>query len=282
MIYVHQGKTYLVEELNMNDMIAIVRPVKNCGYFTSNRDHTDIIVMKKTYSKKIALRNKCKLDTTSNSDTKLDTTSNDLHQKEHIQINCGRVRVVTKVYGYRKHRKISGEIFDIVNVPGFPPVHFESIGIWIDLPISIYNKVEEKNLSWVGGIHAAQHLLRQCVFDAVGGQSADVMTECASPHQERQRPLRLIVVDKTPGGCGVCEAAILKMPSILSRALAIINQCPCDNNNCDDTCSHTTNEVQSVRGCPACVMDPSCPERNIALCKRAAKIIFEAIQLKSL
>ena len=144
---------------------------------------------------------------------------------------------------------------------GLPPLLLETRAWWIDLPPRLKQRVEEEEggrLSWIGGVHAAQHLLLSLLPLHVPLCQHDLITECASPFQRRERPLRLVVVDAVPGGSGMAPRAFVKAQDIIRQALQVISSCECNG----------------VRGCLACTMLPSCREYNVVLCKRAATMIL--------
>jgi ATP-dependent helicase YprA (DUF1998 family) len=97
------------------------------------------------------------------------------------------------------------------------------------------------------------------------------VAECISHLESRSRPLRLVLYDKRPstcgtagaggeGGSGIAREVFPHMLKLLEAALHLIATCSCGE--------------ASITGCPSCIQDPHCSEKNMVLDKRAAACIL--------
>ena len=170
-------------------------------------------------------------------------------------IYAGNVNVTLKVWGYRKHRKANGRLFDTVDLH-LPPHQMDTQGVWVDLPPALAQHVEARGGSFLGGIHAAAHAVMNVVPLHVVSDRADLATECPSPFQERIRPLRLVLYDAAEGGSGLCQEVFRCMGEVLRMAHRLVRDCPC------------------AHGCPSCIHDAQCSEYNIVMDKDAGMLIL--------
>lgn len=168
--------------------------------------------------------------------------------------------MVLQVWGYRKHRKPKGDIFDTVELD-LPPVEMDTRGVWIDLPPSLAAHVEATGGDFLGGIHGAAHAIINVIPLFVLCERTDLGTECPSVYQERARPLRLVIYDDAEGGSGVCREVFPLMERVLAAARDLVAQCQ----GCGP----------QGHGCPRCVQDPHCSEYNEVLDKAAALRILD-------
>lgn len=121
--------------------------------------------------------------------------------------------------------------------------------------------VEQLGLHFIGGVHAAAHALMLATRMLVPCDPADLGCECVHSFQTRERPLRLVLFDRRPGGTGVCDAAFDCMDTVVQRALDVVRSCLC----------------AEAQGCPGCVQDPRCTEYNYVLDRPAARALLGAV-----
>nr|TKS12647.1 hypothetical protein D5086_0000061660 [Populus alba] len=118
--------------------------------------------------------------------------------------------------------------------------------VWIPVPQSIKELVEEKQFSIRGGLRAASHAL----------------LNCPNPHDSRYFPGRILVYDQHPGGTGVSMQTQPYFPGLLNAALELL------------TCCHCSGDT----GCPNCVQSMVCHEYNeVIIHKDAAIMIIEDV-----
>ncbi|KAN0124052.1 P-loop containing nucleoside triphosphate hydrolase protein [Russula decolorans] len=222
-IFLHQGKTYIVREINHDSKQArLIRT--DVDWLTTPRDFTDVDPIQTWRIREIKVSPRRAL--------------------------YGKVNRRTIVFGYHKIR--GQTIIDTVWVD-MPPYENTTTGMWID--------VSKEALDFLGGgaaaaIHAAAHaFLNQ--FPMAG----DLRTECPVPEKEtskkessRKRPGRLIFYDlvgRSTGG--VAAKAFDHASDLLFRALEAVSSCDCvDERGCENCTTSSLcrrgNEVSSKRG----------------------------------
>ncbi|CAH1422386.1 unnamed protein product [Lactuca virosa] len=237
-VYMQQGKTYLVKNLNLSTKIASCQEA-DLKYYTKIRDFTDIEVVGGhiAYPAKIP---------------------NIYHSKTSAQSNpC---KVTTNWFGFRRIWKGSNRVFDTVDL-SLPSYTYESMAVWIRVPQSIKTAVEMENYSFRGGLHAAGHALLHIVPLYIICNSSDLASECVNPHDTRYIPERILLYDSRPGGTGISSQVQPIFTELLSAALELITSCCCSGD----------------AGCPNCVQNLSCHEYNEVLHKDAAMMIIKGV-----
>ncbi|KAK9278899.1 hypothetical protein L1049_028480 [Liquidambar formosana] len=237
-VYMNQGKTYLVKDLDISSKIALCQ-VADLKYYTKTRDYTDIHVI----SGDIAYPARV-------SENKFPKTTAQTH-------NC---KVTTTWFGFRRIWRGSNQVFDTVEL-SLPTYSYESQAVWIRVPQSIKTAVEIQKISFRAGLHAASHALLNVVPLYVICNSSDLAPECANPHDTRYFPERILLYDQHPGGTGFSAQVQPFFTELLACALELLTSCCCSG----DT------------GCPNCIQSLACHEYNEVLHKDAAIIIIKGV-----
>ncbi|KAF9587578.1 hypothetical protein IFM89_004036 [Coptis chinensis] len=179
-------------------------------------------------------------------------------------------KVTTTWFGFFKIQRGSNEILDSVPL-SLPNYSYESQAVWIRVPPSIKDAVENRKLSFPAGLHAVAHALCNVVPLFIQCNSSDLASECVNPNEihylsegeikyRRQKvPERILLYDQHPGGSGVSAQMQPRFREILVASLELITTCRCS--------------VET--GCPSCVQSFSCHEYNEVLHKNAAIIILK-------
>lgn len=281
-IYMHQGQTYLVQELNTERRFARVSRV-HVDWNTQQRDITDIDPIETEAIREIGH------DTTSDSTTKA---------------YFGSVRIRAVVYGFFKIDS-RGRILDAVQVDN-PPIERHTKGVWMDVPKRALEILESHRLNAAAAIHAAEHAILSLLPTYIISTPGDMRTECkvakkelgtnllrASRHAtdrinissqkkntnshgnenpepslsppHRQRPARLTFYDTKGGrsgsGSGLAGKAFEFIDSLLQRALSRIEACAC----------------VTPGGCLECVCDERCREGNVVMSKAGARVVLRCL-----
>ncbi|XP_057952391.1 uncharacterized protein LOC131146670 isoform X2 [Malania oleifera] len=237
-VYMHQGKTYLVMDLNVSSKIALCQAA-DLKYYTKTRDYTDIHVIggEIAYPARISKVGFCQ-------------TTAQAHP-------C---KVTTTWFGFRRIWRGSNQVFDTVEL-SLPTYSYESQAVWIRVPQSIKTAVEIKNFSFRSGLHAASHALLNVVPLYIICNTSDLASECANPHDTRYIPERILLYDQHPGGTGISAQVQPRFTELLGAALELLTSCCCTG----DT------------GCPNCVQSLACHEYNEVLHKDAAIMIIKGV-----
>ncbi|TVU38010.1 hypothetical protein EJB05_11357 [Eragrostis curvula] len=238
-VYMHQGVNYLVEELDLSSRTAFCRKA-DLKYYTKTRDYTDINVLGGEFA--YLPTSTCKTNS-----AKTTAQAND----------C---KVTTKWFGFYRIWKSSNKISDSLEL-NLPPYSFDSQAVWIRIPHPVKLTVEERNLQFRGGSHAASHSLLNIVPLHLMCSASDIGTECANPHETRGIPDRILLYDRHPGGIGIAYQVQSLFGELLIAALELVSTCSCT----------------SAAGCPNCIQSLTCSEYNEVLDKEAAILILKGV-----
>ncbi|KAD4888870.1 hypothetical protein E3N88_20943 [Mikania micrantha] len=237
-VYMQQGKTYLVKNLDLSTKIALCQET-DLKYYTKTRDYTDIEVVNGHIAYPIKI---CNI------------------QKSKTNAQSNPCKVTTTWFGFRRIWKGSNQVFDTVNL-SLPSYTYESQAVWIRVPQSLKTAVETASYSFRGGLHAAGHALLHIIPLYIICNSSDLASECVNPHDTRYIPERILLYDSHPGGTGISAQVQPIFTQLLTAALELITSCCCSG----DT------------GCPSCVQNLSCHEYNEVLHKDAAIMIIKGV-----
>lgn len=196
-IYLHQGESYLVTELDLTKSQATLIPAQ-VDYYTQPSEQSDIHIVKSS---------------------------------RHRQLNTttaywGTVRVTQQVVGYRRVRQFSEA--NLGEVPlEMPPNIFETRALWWDVPVEWIKLLARRGWDFMGGIHAVEHaaigllpLFAMCDRWDIGGLSTPM-------HPDTERP-QIFIYDGYPGGVGITEKGFNLLPELWEATLAAIKECPCE------------------------------------------------------
>jgi len=197
-IYLHQGESYLVTELDLASRIAHARPTR-ASYYTVVKDLTDIRVKKVLKSKRCRQTN----------------------------VHLGEVEVTVSVIGFKKKAHFTEEIIG-EEVLDLPPQRFASVALWFDIPAGLLDGLEKKGLDAAGGLHAAEHaaigilpLFALCDRNDIGGVST-------ARHPDTGKA-GIFIYDAYPGGVGIAERGFELVEKLWQTTLQAISECPCQD-----------------------------------------------------
>ncbi|KAH8923151.1 P-loop containing nucleoside triphosphate hydrolase protein [Atractiella rhizophila] len=195
-VFLHQGRSYLVGEVDHDRKLAMVRR-KDVDWITRQRDFTDVDAMETRRIREI--------------------------KGGTARAYYGKVRVRRVVYGYFKVDR-KNNVLDTVDVD-FPPFEREGDGMWIDVPRHGIEILRAKGFHVAGSIHAANHAIISLTPIFAMSTHGEVQTECKAPQKElnskksrRKRPARLILYDKGGNSGGICAKIFDHISLLLSTA----------------------------------------------------------------
>ncbi|XP_072971707.1 uncharacterized protein [Typha angustifolia] len=238
-VYIHQGVTYLVDDLDLSSKIAFCQKA-DLKYYTKTRDYTDIHVVGGDLAYPSAKESECD------------------HIRTTAEVNS--CKVTTKWFGFYRIWRASNKIFDRVEL-ALPTYSYDSQAAWTRVPQSVKTAVEMQGLQFRAGLHAASHALLNVVPLYMMCNASDMGTECANPHETRAIPERILLYDRHPGGIGIASQVQRLFGELLAAALEQITTCNC----------------LGATGCPNCVQTLSCGEYNEVLDKGAALLILKGV-----
>jgi len=197
-IYLHQGESYLVEELDLAARTACARPV-TVNYYTQDKEITDLHIIKLMQEKSCG----------------------------RIKVYLGEVEVTTRVVGFKKLAQFTEEVIGEEPLD-LPPQHFPTVALWFDMPPGIAARLAKDQLDFAGGLHATEHaaigilpLFALCDRNDIGGVSTPL-------HPDTGRP-QVFIYDAYPGGIGIAEKGFDLVDELWQTTLKAIKECPCED-----------------------------------------------------
>ena len=199
-IYLHQGESYIVEDLDIAAGVAYLTTA-DVPYYTDSRDVTDIRIIETKQSKHL----------------------------NGAAVHVGEVEVSRQVIGYRKrgfYSADSGEDDLGDELLDLPARVFKTVAFWFDLPAPTFAKALRDREDLAGGLHALEHaaigvlpLFALCDRNDIGGVSTPMHADTGEP--------QVFIYDGHPGGVGIAEHGYAIVDELLRTALAAIEECPC-------------------------------------------------------
>ena len=197
-VYLHQGRAFLVEHLDLDTRTVTVSETP-VDYYTKIRGDTDIEIL-------------------------------EIHEEKTVYgtvAYAGKVKVTDRITGYEKWRiharKMMGAIPLVI-----PPQVFETDGLWFQIPYAVQQAAESAGYDFLGGIHAIEHaaigifpLLIMADRNDLGGVATPIHPQVGSG--------AIFIYDGIAGGAGITRSAYNRMRELLDRTLEAIDNCPCES-----------------------------------------------------
>ncbi|CAM3178233.1 Helicase C-terminal domain-containing protein [Actinomyces slackii] len=244
-VYVHQGRTYVVEELTAD--AALVHQRSAVGYRTRARSRSTVRILAERERQVWELPTDSPATAPATPDT----------PPASVTWSFGSVEVTSQVTGYVT-----------LATPGMEVVSQHSLemeehtlptaAVWWTIPLDACRAAGIGPDSLPGALHAAEHasisllpLLATCDRWDIGGLSTDLHPQTMAP--------TVFVHDGHAGGAGFAERGFRAGRQWLEATLAVIEDCPC------------------ATGCPSCVQSPKCGNNNEPLDKAGAIALLRMI-----
>ncbi|MFH1381821.1 MAG: DEAD/DEAH box helicase [Chloroflexota bacterium] len=227
-IYLHQGESYLVNDLDLASRTAYAAPA-TVSYYTQTKEITDLRITKTLREKYCG----------------------------PVKVCLGEVEVTTIVVGFKKKAQYTEEVIGEEPLD-LPPQHFPTVALWFDVPAQAVEKLDEEQLDFAGGLHAAEHaaisilpLFALCDRNDIGGVSTPLHADTGQA--------QIFIYDGYPGGIGIAEKGFDIVKDLWRATLKAISECPCRD------------------GCPSCIQSPKCGNNNEPLDKKAAQVLLQGL-----
>jgi len=195
-IYLHQGESYLVTELDLANRTACVVPT-NVPYYTQTKDITELHIIRVIRSRNCGQTTVC----------------------------LGKVEVTTTVVGFRKKAQFTEEVIGEEPLD-LPPQYFTTIALWFDLPATVSDRIVAAQRDIAGGLHAAEHaaiailpLFALCDRNDIGGVSALFHPDTGKA--------QIFIYDAYPGGIGIAEKGFNMIVELWAATHKVVKECPC-------------------------------------------------------
>lgn len=197
-IYVHQGRSYLVELLDEQNHTVLVSRAQP-EYYTQARDLTTVEVLETTHEE----------------------------QWGQIGVFFGDVKVTTQVVSFQRKALISNEIL------GEEPLELEprelfTKAVWFTIPEPRLHHAGMDAESAPGSLHAAEHAAIGMLPLVASSDRWDIGGVSTALHADTGQPT-IFVYDGHPGGAGFAERAHAMAPHWLRATRDAILACECQS-----------------------------------------------------
>ena len=194
-VLLHQGETYISEELNLNSLTAKVRQ-EDVNYYTEAKKTVDVAV-KKVFEEK----------------------------QNGVNIGLGELAITEffEEFLVKTYDEVIGrEPIEL------PPLNFSTVGTWFTVPEEIREEVEHQGLDFEGGLHAVEHAMiamapmyAMCDRWDIGGLSTPLHSDTGCP--------TIFIYDGFEGGIGISETLYTKINELWNKTLQLIDNCECQD-----------------------------------------------------
>ena len=195
-VYLHQGDTYLVTELDMAAGLAHLKPVDS-GYYTEPRE------VGQTYILAVDTR----------------------RQAGAVTASTGRVRVMQRIIGYRRKQFMKDEVLVDVALD-YPPQSFETVALWWDVPPAISERLKHAGRDLAGSLHAVEHVCAAVLPLFAMCDRMDIGASRRHSHPDTGKP-QVMLYDACAGGIGISEQGFRLVERVWQAALDSITLCAC-------------------------------------------------------
>ncbi len=196
-IYLHQGNSYLVKELNLEAKVALVE-LTWADYYTQPREETFIEILTEERKKEVG----------------------------KTQVYFGQLEVTNHVIAYQRRHIYTGKILSTEEL-SLPPQVFKTKGFWFIVPENLIRKLSLDERQLAGGIHALEHagigilpLFAICDRWDIGGVS--------TPLHYQTDETTIFIYDGIEGGIGIAEKGFELFNEHLKATWHLIKDCPCE------------------------------------------------------
>jgi DEAD/DEAH box helicase domain-containing protein len=196
--YLHRGRDFEVEGLNLAAHTALVRKVPN-RYYTRPRVETDVEILEESEERDLC---------------------------NGAKLYWGKVRTTDIVTFYKKIQVSDSREIGVFPLD-LPPITFETRGLWVTLPPLLPNgSVHPNFVEFLGALHASEHaaigllpLFAMCDRGDIGGLSVAVHRQTGLP--------TIFIYDGYPGGVGISERGYDAFEELARDTLSLLVRCPC-------------------------------------------------------
>ncbi|MDP9798923.1 DEAD/DEAH box helicase domain-containing protein [Catenuloplanes nepalensis] len=196
-VYLHQGSSFVVEELHLDDAVALVR-AEEPDWTTHARDVTSLAV----------------------------ASVRERFDAGPVSLFLGEVDVHSQVVSYQRRRIGSGEVIDTRPLD-LPARELHTVAVWFTITPEALEAAGVEPADFPGALHAAEHaaigllpLVATCDRWDIGGISTAAHPDTGLP--------TVFVYDGHPGGAGFAERAHAVAADWLRATREAISSCACE------------------------------------------------------
>lgn len=198
-VYVHQGEHFVVQELNLDDYVALVEPAQP-DYTTRARSTTDIRILGEAHETRQLTKG--------------------------VSVASVDVEVTDRVTGYVV-RLADGSVSEHIPLD-LPAQHLETRAVAYTIDPLVLDSLGISAGEVPGALHAAEHaaigllpLIATCDRWDIGGVSTAL-------HQDTLLPT-VFVYDGHPGGAGMSDEGFARFHTWITATYGAVESCPCEH-----------------------------------------------------
>ncbi len=195
-VYLHQGDTFEVDELDL-DRREVRVTARTVGHYTQTQQEKNLDVLEVAASTRLG----------------------------RLTYHLGSVRVESHVVGYQKRKLGTGEILEH-DWLDLPPTVFDTHAIWYTVPTGLLQSAGIGDARLLGTLHAAEHagiamlpLFAVCDRWDIGGLSTNWHPFAGEA--------TVFIYEGIPGGAGISAIAYDIRSRHLEATADAIEECPC-------------------------------------------------------
>ncbi len=196
-IYLHQGRTWRIAELDLDDATAVAT-IDPGDTYTQARTDTSVEIVEVDEERTVGAS----------------------------ALHLGRVRIHSRVVGYQRKDVRTREVLATVELD-LPPQVLDTRGVWYTVDESVLARAGVSPAAVPGTLHAVEHtaigllpLFAICDRWDVGGVSTAVQADTGLP--------TVVIHDAHPGGTGIAELAFGAADRHLAATLELLEACGCE------------------------------------------------------
>jgi len=227
-VYLHGGRAFLVDELDVERRRVRAAPAR-LDYYTVVLGDKETEILERRARRRSG----------------------------EFEVGLGRLKVTVRIREYQKKRLFDGEPLSTHPLE-VPPLIFETVGMWVELPPGMAAAWAERGLHFMGSVHACEHAAIGLFPLMAIADRGDVGGISYTGHPQTGGPA-FFIYDGVPGGAGLAEQAYAGLETLLTRTLELVRGCGCDE------------------GCPGCIQSPKCGNGNKPLDKAGACLALQAL-----
>ncbi len=194
-VYLHLGRSYLVEELDLGNRRAVLAPSGGDYYTQTKRESM-------TYIERLGER----------------------RESHGVTLSYGSVIYSETVLGYQRKRLSDGSVIDFQGLD-LPTTEFRTRALWYELDELIASHAFPAD-ALLGALHALEHgqiavlpLIAMCDRWDIGGLSTNAHPQTGGP--------TIFIYDGHPGGVGITRRGYVEFARLVGDARRLIGECPC-------------------------------------------------------
>ena len=195
-VYLHKGMHYEVKELDGQTLIAKVRPIENCDFYTTLEVDTDIRIVDRSTTR----------------------------QAGETFVSLGIVEVSARASQFAQKRIYGDKVVGVVDLD-LPPLVFQTVAMWFGPPP---NRPAGPPGRLSGALAALEYVGVNALSMYAMCDPNDLIGASDLAHPETGDP-EVFLLDNHPGGVGISELGYSIVEQVWERMRVIIASCPCVN-----------------------------------------------------